>query len=173
MTKEKGKETQTVEEGALPSWLASFASSTISAPMPLSGTDVESRKSQVVDLMSEAAELDDESQTLGAQKGAVDKVLRDKQSDARRIAHEIHFKVRNEEVECVRVPLVGLGLVALRRPDKRGMPILALYDLGDAEAEATGQLKLSARSRKFIDETAEKVGNLTEVDRAMLQGAAG
>ncbi len=167
MTKETGTESTEVR-GALPSWLASFESSTIAAPVPLSGPDVESRKTQVVDLMSEAAELDDESQTLGVQKGAVDKVLKDKQSDARRMAHEIHFKVRTEDVNCVRVALVDEGLVALRRPDKRGMPILALYDLGDAEREAAGQMKLVARSRKFILETAAKVEALSDIERARL-----
>lgn len=145
-----------------------FDSSLFAAPVPLAGTEVEFRKTQVVDLMSEASELDDESQRLGSEKSAVDKVLKDKQADARRIAHEIHFKVRNEEVECVRVPLVEEGLVALRRPDKRGMPILALYDLGDAEAEATGQIKLNARSRKFTEETAARVAAFSEVERARL-----
>ena len=164
------EETQTKDEAALPSWLAGFDSTMFSAPVPLAGPEVEARKTQVVDLMSAAAELAAESERLGSEKSAVDRVLKEKQADARRIAHEIHFKVRDEEVECVRVPLPEEGLVALRRPDKRGMPILALYELGEAEAEATGQIKLNARGRKFIEETSAKVATFSDVEKARLLG---
>lgn len=167
--KATNEEPQIEEEStALPSWLASFDSSMFRAPVPLSAAEIESRKTQVFDLMSEAAELDEESSRLGSQKGTVDKVLRDKQADARRMAYEARFKVRTEDVECVRVPLVDEGVVVLRRSDIYGMPVVAIFDLGDQEAESAGQIKLNAKSRGFIAKTASLLSELGEDERTGL-----